>query len=136
MMFKQSFCDPFQKDIVELDDLPAVKIMEAFENIPWADYLKRMEDIDQSALYYSPSFEIENKENQHGLSISAVGSPDSFEYYIFYKRPKQVKLLFGLINRLNNNYVTDITGQTKKDALECLDALRINNLDFLENKVK
>jgi hypothetical protein len=136
MKFRHSFCDPFKKDIVELGDLPAEKIIETFENIPWADYLKKMEVTEQSAIYYSPSFEIENKETQHGLSISAVGTPDNFEYYIFYKRPRQVKKIFGLINTMNNNYLTDITGQTKKDVLECLDALRNGNLDLLDNKVK
>lgn len=121
---------------MELNDLPAEKITEAFENIPWACYLQKMKAADQWAIYYSPSFEIKNKEIRHGLSISALGSPVNFEFYIFYKRPKRIKLFFGLINTIKNDYVTDITGQTKKDAIQCPEALRKGNLEFLESKVK
>jgi len=136
MQFKLSFCDPFKKEIVELGDISEEKIIESFENIQWTDYLKRMENVNQSDIYYSPSFEIENKENKNGLSISAVGTPSAFEYYIFYRRPKIRKKLFGLMNTMDENYLTDVTGQTKKDALDCLNALKNNNLDFLDNKVK
>ena len=136
MQFKLSFCDPFKPDIIELGDISAEKIIESFEKINWADYLLRMENVNQSEIYYSPSFEIENKENKNGLSISAVGSPENFEYYIFYKRPKMRKRFFGLMNTMDENYLSDITGQTKKDALDCLNAMKNNNLDFLDNKVK
>lgn len=40
MPFKLSFCDPFKPDIVELGDIHAEKIIESFEKINWADYLK------------------------------------------------------------------------------------------------
>ncbi len=136
MKFKLSFCDPFQKEITELGEITSNEVIESFQKIPWTDFLKRMEMVPPSDIHYSPSYEIKNMDNNNGLSISAVGSLADFEFYIFYKRPKLVKKFFGLIKAMNNEYLTDITGQTEKDALDCLNALRTNDLDFLENKVK
>ncbi|TLX72462.1 hypothetical protein E9993_17875 [Labilibacter sediminis] len=92
-----------------------------------------MQNAKESEIHYSPSLEIENITNNNGLSLSAL---DGGEWYIFYKRPKKVKILFGLIERMNDNYVTEIHGQTEKDAKECLEALIKNELEFLDKKVK
>ena len=107
--------------------------MEHFESIPWNEYLEKMKTAKDSDLYYSPSLEIENKENKNGLSVSAV---DGKEWYIFFKRPKMVKKFFGLSEKMDNNYLTDITGQTIDDVRKCLKALINNDLKYLEEKIK
>lgn len=84
-------------------------------------------------IHYSPSLEIENKDNRNGLTISAV---DGKQWYIFYKRPKLVKRFFGLTEKMNQNYLTDVTGQNINDVRECLTALVNNNLELLEQKLK
>ena len=76
-----------------------------------------MEVAKEEDIFYSPSLEIENKDTKHGLSISAVGNHDSFEFYIFYKRPKIVKTFFGLKEKIKNGYLSDKTGQTKQEPL-------------------
>lgn len=136
MQFKISFCDPFKKDIVELGRMPETKALEIFKNAKWDEYLSKMKTTKEEDIFFSPSFEIENAENINALSISAVGEPNNFEFYIFYKRPKMIKLFFGIIKRMKEDYITDITGQTEKDALDCLNALMKNDLEFLENKIK
>ena len=133
MEFRASFCDPFKKDIIELGDIDKNKIMEKFDSVPWLDYLKRMESAGENELYYSPSLEIENKSNKNGLSVSIVDGP---EWYIFFKRPKLVKKFFGLSEKMNENYLTDIAGQTEQDVRDCLNALINNDLEFLEKKIK
>ncbi|NCD43264.1 MAG: hypothetical protein EOL88_14420 [Bacteroidia bacterium] len=87
----------------------------------------------ESDIHYSPSLEIENKDNKNGLSVSAV---DGKEWYIFFKRPKMVKKFFGLTEKMNNDYLTEITGQSENDVKECLTALINNDLEFLERKIK
>ncbi len=133
MSFRASFCDPFKSEIIELGEIRKDKIMEHFESIPWNEYLEKMKTAKDSDIYYSPSLEIENKENKSGLSVSAV---DGKEWYIFFKRPKLVKKFFGLSERMDNNYLTDITGQTIDDVRKCLKALINNDLKYLENKIK
>lgn len=133
MNFRASFCDPFKPDIIELGDIEKEKIIETFEKIPWNKLLDEMKLKKESEIYYSPSLEIENKENKNGLSVSAV---DGKEWYIFYKRPKMVKKFFGLIEKIDKNYLTDVKGQTEDDVKVCLIALINNDLEFLEKKIR
>ena len=135
MKFRASFCDPFSPDIVELGDISQDEIINKFENINWRDYLERMQNVKENEIHYSPSFEVENKETRHGLDISAVGDPSTYEFYVFYRRPKKVKVLFGLTERRSQNYITEITGQTKDDVLKCLDALIKDDTEYLSNKI-
>jgi hypothetical protein len=133
MKFRASFCDPFKPDIIELGEVEKDKIIDSFHRIPWKKLLDEMKTKKESEIHYSPSLEVENMENKNGLSVSAV---DGKEWYIFFKRPKMVKKFFGLVERMDNDYMTDVTGQTVQDVLDCLNALIRNDLDFLEKKVK
>jgi len=133
MNFRASFCDPFKPDIIELGDIPEDKIMETFIKIPWQDYIERMKTAKESEMYYSPSLEIENKDNRNGLSFSIISET---EWYIFFKRPKLVKGFLGIGQKMKENYLSEIQGQTENDVRECITALLKNNLQFLENKIK
>jgi hypothetical protein len=133
MTFRASFCDPFKSDIIEYGVVESDKIMEAFDRVPWTDLLTKMQNAKDSEIHHSPSLEIENVTNKNGIVLSALNGG---EWYIFYKRPKKVKILFGLIERMNNDYITEVHGQTEKDAKECLEALIKNDLEFLDKKIK
>jgi len=133
MNFRASFCDPFKPDVIEIGTIEKEKILETFEKMPWDELLKKMETAKENEIFYSPSLEVENKDNKNGIVVSAV---DGEEWYIFFKRPKMVKKLFGLIEKMDENYTTEITGQTEKDAKDCLIALINNDLNFLEAKIK
>ncbi|MEQ9306248.1 MAG: hypothetical protein RJQ14_20200 [Marinoscillum sp.] len=132
MNFRASFCDPFKPEIIELGEIEQDKIMENFEKIPWNDLLEKMKTVNESEIYYSPSLEVENKTNKNGLSVSAV---DGAEWYIFFKRPKMVKKWFGLVEKMDDNYLTDVTGQSIDDVRNCLNALINNDLDYLEKHI-
>ena len=86
-------------------------------------------------IYFSPSLEVENKANKNGLTISAVGDPEDPEFYIFYKRPISVvkKQFFRKPQTVVEDYVSEITGQTKEDVIECLNALIKNDQEFLRS---
>ncbi|MNL59234.1 hypothetical protein D3C87_1829420 [compost metagenome] len=75
--------------------------MLIFEKFPWKSHLEEMEN--SKNIFYSPSIEFENLSNKNGLAISAVGNPDKYDFYVFYKRPKLQKTWFGLSKKLNNN---------------------------------
>lgn len=135
MNFRASFCHPLQPHIIELGVIQMEDIVAKFETTPWADYLLQMQGKKEEDIYYSPSLEIENSDTRHGLSISAVGDPENYEFYIYYKRPKVVKSFFGLSKKLDENYLTEITGQTREDGLECLKALTASDVELLERKI-
>lgn len=121
---------------MELQPVTADQIVPTFEQVPWAELLRQMEGKPESEIHFSPSLEIENKQIRCGITISVCGSPADYEFYIFYKRPKLVSRFFGLSSTLDPEYLTDITGQTWADALQCLQALRDGDYDFLERKIR
>lgn len=71
MDFKASFCDPFQKEIIELGTISKESIFNKFENTSWAELLRKMSNASEDEIYYSPSIEIENKDNKHGLDFGS-----------------------------------------------------------------
>ena len=68
MNFRATFCDPFQKDIIELGDISKDSIIDKFEKIPWPDFLMRMANSKEEEIFYSPSLEFENMDTKHGLA--------------------------------------------------------------------
>lgn len=105
MNFRGSFCDPFKPDIIELGNIENEKIMEIFNQVPQTEFLAKMKTAKERQFHYSRSLEIENKDNRYGLSVSAV---DGTEWYIFFKRPKLAKSFFGLSEKMDQNYLTEI----------------------------
>ena len=113
MVFRTSFCDPFNPTIIELGDIVEPQIMHTFDKVPWVDYLTQMRTRRENEIHFSPSLEIENKATRSGLTISVVGEPEKYESCIFYKRPKKVARFFSLTSRMNNNCLTDAEGLTE-----------------------
>lgn len=136
MAFQMTFCDPFKPDIVDWGETSKEEVMQVFEKIAWTNLLKQMLNKSDSEIYYSPSFEVQNLENQHGLAISIVGDPSRYEWYIFYKRPKTTRGFLGLSKKTDPAYLTSITGQTKHAVIDCINALLEGDLDFLDQKIK
>ena len=120
-MFRCSICDPLKKDIIEVGEIPKEKVLDILDQFPWTEMTNKMKGLKPEEICWSPSIEFENKDNRNGVSISVVD--DGNEFYIFFKRPKRVKKLFGLIEKLDENFSSDRTGQTISDAREAVIAL-------------
>lgn len=133
-MFRYSICDPLKKDPIEMGDIEKEKVLDIVERFPWKDLLDKMSGAEESEIHYSPSIEVENKSTRHGLAISIVEGEEENEFYIFYKRPKTVTKLFGLIKNMDYNFTTDRTGQTSKDVREAVSALVAGDVAILEKR--
>jgi hypothetical protein len=136
MIFHITFCDPFKSEVIDLGYIEGNLVLDRFEAIPWQTILQEMKGKPDNEIYYTPSLDVENQKNKNQLSISAVGEPDNFEFYIFYKRPKTIKTVFGLLKKHVDDYVTDVTGQNREDVLNCLKALINEDLQFLDQTIK
>lgn len=131
MNFRASFCDPLKPNIIELGDIAEENIIPIFEKIPWIDLLKKMETAEET--YYSPSLEIENKDTRHGLCISVIGDADDYEFYVFYKRPRKT---FSLLStQKTEDHMTEKDGQTHENVIDCLNALRLNDTEYLDKAI-
>ncbi|KAA3440193.1 hypothetical protein [Rufibacter hautae] len=133
---RHSFCDPFKPDVIELGDIESKEVISRFEQISWDEIIFNMGKANKSDIHYSPSLEFEDETTKHGIVVSGVGTSSLEEFYVSYKRPKRVKILFGLIERDNPEYYTDVTGQTKEDVIEILNAFITGKYDFLDSKIK
>lgn len=130
--FRYSICEPTNPKIIEKGKINSSEIISVVENYPWKSKLEEMERLKEP--YYSPSLEFDNLNNKNGLSISAVGNAEKYEFYVFFKRPKIQKTWFGLSEKLNNDYTSELLDVSKEKTLEIIKALVDNNLNFLERK--
>lgn len=137
--FRYSVCEPLRPEAIEKGTVPPDGIVGVFNDFRWEYYLEQMAAAERrkADIHFSPSLEVENRANGHGLTISAVGTPGDFEFYIFYKRPVSVvkKRLFRKPETVVEDRISSVTGQTREDAVACLGALAGNDLEFLREKI-
>ena len=130
-MFRYSICDPFEKEPIEMGEIEKNEITDVLDRVPWTNLIEKIHEAGDSNVHFSPSIEFENKSNMHGLTISIVADGD---FYIFYKRPKLVSKLFGIIKVKNDHFTTEKTGQSIKDVKEAVTALINDDLLTLERR--
>ncbi len=100
------------------------------------DRLQKVAGMNDKDICFSPSLEFENLETKQGVVFSIVGNDVvNHEFYIFYKRDKAKKSFLGISTKEVKGYVSDITGQTKEDAIQFLTAFLNNDTAYLEEKI-
>lgn len=126
---------PLNDEVTDPVPIDKHSLVSKFESIEWAGMLgKDAPGEEYDDVYYTASLEIANDETSQYMDIHALGNQQKYEFNITYLRPKRVKTFFGLKEKLDENYGTELTGQTRKDVIDCLQALSRNDTDFLEKK--
>ncbi len=133
--YRYSICEPDNPEVIEKGSIRKEMIMETFDQYPWMEKLKKITDMGEDNIYFSPSLEFENLDTTHAVSISILGDTSKYEFYTFYRRPKTFKIL-GLFKKKMDKYLSDITGQTKEDAARLLTAFLDNDYGYLEEVMK
>ncbi|MEO0468545.1 MAG: hypothetical protein AAF206_02910 [Bacteroidota bacterium] len=133
-MFRHSICEPLNPEIIEKGAIEERDIISTFQQHPWKDFLLQMERAQDSDIQYSPSLEFENQTTGMGITVSAVGRPEAYRFYIFFKRPKVQKKLFGLVKKLKEDHIDECIEQSEEEVIACLQALMMEDVDFLEQK--
>lgn len=134
--FRCYISEPLNPTIIDKGEFSPEGIIQIFQKFPWNKYLLELDHAKGKDIYCSPSLSFESKLNKNKFTASAVGGSKDLEFYLFYKRPKKKSILFGLIQTMDENYMSDLMGQTKKDVMDCLNALAIGDSHFLEHKFK
>jgi hypothetical protein len=129
-----SFWDPLKPKDTQLGNVSKKQIINEFEKINWSAYLQKMNTAKRSEIFNSPSLEIHRKDSSLVLAISAIGDPNNYEFAIMYNRPKTIKSSNG-VNELYKNHLTDTTGQSRQNVIDCLSALVRNDTAYLDNKI-
>lgn len=98
MNFNYSICHIDKADIEHKDEvINKDQVLDIVESYPWAEELKRMKEIDESKICYSPSLDFKNIDDNHSFCLTAEGEPLKFSFSVWYKRPVKKKVLFGLM---------------------------------------
>lgn len=99
--WRYSICDPLKPEVIEKGEISAEGFIRVMEQFPWEDELKKLNEAERSGkkIYFSPSLELENTVNNHGVTASAVGAPDDYSFMVFYKRPKAQGDLYNVSDR-------------------------------------
>jgi hypothetical protein len=135
MSFKASLGDPSREHFIDLGKMEPAQIIGYFKSVDWILFLRQMENKSDNEIHCSPSFEVENIQDAHGLCVSIVGDPKDYEWYIFFKRPVINKGIFGIGSK-NGDKLTDLTGQNFNDVINSLEALIKGDYEYLEEKIR
>ena len=126
---------PLDDEVLHPVPIEKNSLVSKFESIDWAGMLGKDDPGDEyDDVYYTASLEITNDETAQYMDIHAFGNQHQYEFYITYLRPKKVKTFFGLKEKMDESYGTELTGQTRQDVIDCLQALSKNDTNFLEKK--
>lgn len=111
------------------------QILDIVKNYPWSDELKRMNEIDESKICYSPSLDFKNIDDSHSFCLTAEGEPMNYSYSVWYKRPIKKKVLFGLMGEKGNLEVIDKHFEKEK-AIELLKRFLAKEYKSIEQEMK
>ena len=120
MEYKCSYLLPDRPNSIDKGSMAKEEGLSFFESYNWNEELKRMNKLPDSKIHYSPSIKFDDLAENKWIEISAVGEEDNFVFYLFYKRKKEVKRLFGLRTKMDENYVSDLTDISPERTLVIL----------------
>lgn len=132
MAFTLSYCDPLNPDALELGAAEPEQILQFFRQVPWEAELAKIIAAPSNKVHWSASVDVKNTVTQEVISISVVGEPADYVFYVFYIRPKRVRRFWGLYTEFRPTYTSDLLNQTPEQALQILQALLRHDTAHLE----
>jgi len=122
MTFIYSICDPYEKEIIYKNSpLTGEEVLQIAKHYPWQEKLEGSEKADPNKVYYNPSLDFRNKENNRSFCLTAHFDRDkNVEFSFWYHRPKTTKVLFGLLGKKEKMVVDDVWGFNLEDSLQYL----------------
>ncbi|MDF2551925.1 MAG: hypothetical protein K0R77_1200 [Chryseobacterium sp.] len=107
MTYKYSICFPNKEKIEYKDEvISANDVLIIARNHPWREHLVFTENSDISSIYYNPSLDFTCIENGKSFGLTAdFNKNKEVEFSLWYKRPKKIKILFGLLGEIEKKIV-------------------------------
>ncbi|MEM9546815.1 MAG: hypothetical protein AAGA77_12625 [Bacteroidota bacterium] len=138
MKYKYSICHPDRKDIEYLDKpISGKKVLEIAKNYPWIEKLKLSNSLNQNAVHYSPSLDFTNIGNGKSFCLTAdYDKNENLNFSLWFNRPKEVKLLFGLLGKKEKMVVDDVWEINFDRSIYYLEHFVNGNYYIIENLYK
>lgn len=99
--YTYSICHPDKKEIEYKKEILSPKnVLDIAKNYPWMERLKFSDSLDQELVYYNPSLDFTCIQDERSFCLTSdYNKEEVLEFSLWYNRPKNVKILFGLLGR-------------------------------------
>ncbi|MEM6265709.1 MAG: hypothetical protein AAGI38_24625 [Bacteroidota bacterium] len=134
--FNYSICYPDRKEIFypnKIIDKDEVLIFA--RSYPWEEELRKLHELPEGKIHYSPSLDFVNRENQFSFCLSAIGDPNDYIFSAWYNRLILYKPFWGLFKERE---VMDVTSKemSADDAYRLLKEFVNGNYQLIEEKFR
>jgi len=138
MNYKYSICYPDQEKIAYRNEvISANEVMNIAKNHPWKEQLMLLDSLNKNSVYYNPSLDFVCNQNGRSFGLTAdFNKNKEIEFSLWYKRPKKMKILFGLLGTKEIMSVDDIWSVNFDESLKYLDYFVNGNYLMIEELYK
>lgn len=134
MPYKYSICYP-DKEEIEYKDNPISpeKALTIARDYPWLEQLELSESLDQKKVQYNPSLDFTCLDDDRSFCLTAnYNDQKQLEFSLWYKRPKKVKMLFGLLGEKEEMVVDDVWSYDFDSAIKYFEYFVNKSYDMVE----
>lgn len=138
MTYKYSICHP-NKEKIEYrnNQISGNDVLNIAKNYPWLDQLILSDSLDQHKVHYSPSLDFTCIENKRSFCLTAdYDEKQDLCFSLWYKRPKKVKVLFGIFGETEKMVVDDVWSFSLEKSLKYLEYFVNGNYSIIEELYK
>lgn len=99
--YTYSICHPNKKEIEYRKEILSSKnVLEIAKNYPWMKQLRFADSLGKDSAYYNPSLDFTCIQDGRSFCLTSdYNKEEVLEFSLWYSRPKNVKILFGLLGR-------------------------------------
>lgn len=137
MPFNYSICHP-DKELIEYPTelLEAKQVLEFAKSYPWKKQLQLCDEMPNEKIFYSPSLDFKDTNQQSSFGLTADYQDDEIRFSLWYKRPKEIKILFGLLGKTEKMVVDDVSPFSMDEAINYLEHFVNGDCEIIEELYK
>lgn len=132
--YTYSICHPNKKEIeYKKEILSAKNVLEIAKNYRWIEQLEFSDSLSKESNYYNPSLDFTCIQDGKSFCLTAdYNEEKELEFSLWYNRPKNVKILFGLLGRKEKMVLDDVWAINFQTALQYLQYFVEKNYERIE----
>lgn len=132
--YTYSICHPNKKEIeYKKEILSAKNVLEIAKNYRWIEQLEFSDGLSKESNYYNPSLDFTCIQDGKSFCLTAdYNEEKELELSLWYNRPKNVKILFGLLGRKEKMVLDDVWSINFQTALQYLQYFVEKNYERIE----
>jgi len=138
MIYNYSICHPNQQNIeYPTEVLNRQQVIQFAQNYPWKEQLELCNELPEEEVCYSPSLDFKNTESMSSFGLTADSHEgEEISFSLWYKRPKEIKIFFGLFGKIERMIINDVSSFSLDEAITYLEYFVNGNMKKIEELYK